>query len=753
VQEVGDEVTKQYGIDKFLALALAIQLAVWGLTFLSALGLELPLFTPIVGFIYLTFVPGILILRALRLQKLTITETVVYSVGLSLSLCMLIGFLLNLTGPFIGISKPIASLPLLTTMTVSVLILCGLSYRRDRTASSPVIIDTKKVNVREFASPALFFLLLIPLVSILGAYLVNFYHNNILLLLLICVICIAVALISFNKFIPARLYPLTIFSIAVALLYHKTLISSYLTGWDIHLEYYFSQLTLMNSYWDLAMPYAYNSTLSATILPATYSSLLHIDAAWIYKIAYPLFFSLVPVALYETYRRQTNERTAFLAAFFFMSLEVFFCAMASLLKQQIAELFLALLVLLILSRGMNSFKRAILTMVFSASLVVSHYALSYIVAFYILLAWLLLYLVSVVGKIRRVGMLTGAFASLFLVMVVGWYMYMAGSVSFAHLVGIGNHIYTNISDFFFTGSRELTVVKLLGLAQPVHIIGANFYRITQLFIIIGVIRLMTKHQEMKFELEYAILAFLSMLLLSMCIILPYFSEFLHIERFYHITLFFLSPFCILGGETFFRWLHKLIKAAWIKIASMISWLRRPISSASSSVSPIYTRLVVLLVLIPYFLFTSGFIYELTGDKFPTSISLSKTNYRRSNIEEVIAQFHSGYTFESDVFSARWLSNFKGKGSNVYSDVLSLWYILPSYGLLYPSKSIYPDTELTDNGYIYLSRLNVANSLMTVPVERDSTNDEHTFNYATSEISRLLQNKIYSNGGSEVYLVR
>lgn len=740
---------------KFLAFVTVTQLVV-ALVLITrdVVSYDVPILIQIVGFIYLSFIPGIIILRILRLHWLGSTTTLLYAVGLSLSFCMFIGLLLNSFGPLIGISNPISTYPLLITMTSSVLILCGLSYWRDRNAYNIEFSDIK-VHIREFVSPPILFLFLIILTSILGAFLVRFYHNNVLLLLLIVMICIAVTLIGFKKFIPAKLYPIGIFAISIALLYSYTLVSPYLSGWDIHLEYYFAQLTMTHSHWDSTIANSYNAMLSITILPTIYSHFMNADIAWIFKVAYPLFFSLVPLALYEVYRRQTNLHTAFMSVFFFMSLPLFFIGMASLARQQIAELFLALLILLMISREMTGFQKAILAIIFSASLIVSHYSISYIYIFYILLTLPLLYLLKKVAKdVKTATMLTGTFICLYVVMALSWYIYTADSKSFSNIVLVGQTTYNNITDFFHAGTREVSTLKLLGLGQSesfLHSVSVYFYRITLFFIIVGVLRLLVKRKMMKLEPEYYVMTLLSSILLIICVALPYFAGFLNMDRIYHVTLFFLSPLCILGGQSLFRWLFTLPKAAWIKMRSMIGRWKLTIPTRGYSVSHTYTNLVVLLVLIPYFLFSSGFIYEVAQDKGPTSISLSQAGFERSNIDKVVVSFHSEYVFTSDVVSARWLSNFRTEEGTIYSDDPSKWYILPNYALIFPSEVIYPETEVEGGSYIYLSNLNVVKSLMHVPVKNEPPSSKQAYNYATSYISPLLTAKIYSNGESEVYL--
>ena len=81
---------------KFVSVVLIVQLTMLGLVGLGALGFDIPVLRQIVGFVYLTFLPGIIILRLLKLHELGPVRTLLYSVGLSLAFNMFLGFLINI---------------------------------------------------------------------------------------------------------------------------------------------------------------------------------------------------------------------------------------------------------------------------------------------------------------------------------------------------------------------------------------------------------------------------------------------------------------------------------------------------------------------------------------------------------------------------------------------------------------------------------------------------------------------------------
>jgi uncharacterized membrane protein len=370
---------------KFLKVVLTIQLAFWGTIGLDAVGLQIPIVRQFIGFVYLTFIPGILVLRILKLHKLGSIETLLYTVGLSIATLMFTGLFMNTAYPFFGISGPISVTPLIITISILILILCIISYIMDRDHSNPSFID-----VGEIVSPPVLFLCLIPFLSIFGVYLVNFQHNNTILMFLIILLAIIAVSIGFDKFIPKNLYPLAVFIIAISLLYHRSLISMYIWGWDIHHEFYLSNLVMANFQWDPTIPAPTNAMLSIAMVAPIYSIISNMDITWVFKIIYPLLFSLVPLGLYRVFQKQTNDKIAFLSCFFFVSLFIFYGEMLTLARQQIAELFLVLLILVMIDKNMDKIKRSFLYIVFGISLAVSHYGLSYIYMFCLISAWLLL---------------------------------------------------------------------------------------------------------------------------------------------------------------------------------------------------------------------------------------------------------------------------------------------------------------------------------------------------------------------------
>lgn len=720
-------------IGRFLKAVLALMLLFFGLLGLRGLGIEVPFLLQAVGFICLTFIPGILLLRILRLHELSTLETLVYSIGLSLAFLMFFGLFINEVFPLIGIPRPLSLLPLIAAIGTAIAIMGVLSYIRDRGFARPL-----SINLGWLASPAALFLLLVPLLSILGACAINFYNTNIILMIMFPLIGLTAALVIFGV-IPENLYPLAVFGIGTALLFQFSLSSSYLMGSDIHLEYYMYRLTEENARWDaMLLPIGYHSLLSISILPTIYASLLHIDGTWVYKVIYILIFASVPLGLYHIFRGQIGEKFAFLAVFFFMSMHTFSGLIMHMARQQIAEVFFLLLMMLILDRGMNTQKRAILLIVFSASLVVSHYTIAYLYAFVLIF---LLILPIFFRGVRRLTVSAAAVA-LFLVITFSWYTYISGSANLRDLAITSGQVFEGIrTELFRLEARGGVVLTGLGLQA----VTSQWYRLaywlsllTELLIGIGFLRLIFKGKSLKFSREYVALSVGGMALMFLSIALPYFNKFFTPGRTYHLTLFILAPFGILGVATVTDIVSRLPKLASLR-------------------EPMF-RLLLLLVLIPYFVFSTGYVYELVKDK-PFSLPLAMPRAKQGSEVEKLALYNY-YTPEEDVFSARWLAKNGEYGpvNPLLADNHNRMHVIQSYGGLFGDRSYNLDTTPNpkEGSYFYLGYLNVKDGLMMGPhwiLGREERYYEWGF-YSTHEVDYILEarNKIYSNGAGEILMV-
>lgn len=438
-----------------------------------------------------------------------------------------------------------------------------------------------------------------------------------------------------------------------------------------------------------------------------------------------------------------------------MSFGVFLGEISSLTRQEMAEFFYVLLILLMINREMKPMGKKVLIIIFSVSLIVSHYSVSYIYMFLILFAFFLLYsekntiIKAFLHNLRirfnkflenmkllqynnqveknhsKYGKtIAGISVVLFFVMAISWYMYVSSSAPFKTLVHIGDHIYSSMfTEFFNPESRGSDILRIFGLKEwPsfLHKISTNVFRATQFFIVVGVLRLLVGYDKrMKFSKEYTAMTFVNVILLFPCIVIPYFAGYLNMGRFYHIILIFLSPFCILGGETVFRAVFRLFK--------FISHFTFSIDNS------LYKKILVLTILIPYFLFNTGFIYYVAGE--PASFSLDQERMKVSNDDRIKRLFSLDRIDELDVFGAKWLSKTGNDEFRIYADRSAVLHVLTSYGMITTQNTISNTTKIHGDAYIFL---------MHYPTPETQN--------ITDIIPHLeKRDKIYSSGGCKIYM--
>ena len=736
-----------WGVKSFLKTVLLIHLLMWSIIGIDALGIHVPVMMGIIGFIYLSIIPGYLLLRILRFHRLGSVRTLMFSVGLSVAFTMVIGLLVNTIYPLIGISRPLSQLSLLITFSVITLLLAFLSYIRDKDFSDPVYIEIGKI-----LSPPVLFLFLLPLLSILGAFMVRNYQTNILLLAVIGIIAFTIVLIAFNRFIKKEFYPLAVFMIAVALLYYHQLSFPYLFGTDIQVEKYIYNSTMMNAYWTTT-PFAttYSTMLSITILPAVWTNLLAIDGISVFKLIYPFLFSLVPLGLYEIYHKLAGNKTAFFAVFFFMSFIGFLGEMTYLMKVETASFFFVLLIILVLDKDLNIFGRAVLFMIFSFSLVVSHYGLAYYYLFFIIFAWLAVFITRRKDKERiRIETLSLTAIIFCIVLTISWYLYVSNGAVFQVTVTIGQFISQNISDVFTQQFQDPRIMQAMGLSKVGLIensllreIAGWFHRLTYFLIVIGIVRVLVKRREMRLVPEFIGMVIAGLIILAACIIIPGFSyAALNTQRIYFIALFFLSPFFIWGGETFFLSIRRIWRRANKEVAD------------GGSLSRVAYICLILLVLIPYFLFNVGFIFEITSDA-PGSAAISLERMKTSNEQLVKAGLYNSYMIGQDVAGIRWLSENRAETARVYTDRSAAYFLIPGYSTieLTSLEQLYRVTEIYEEAYLFFRYYNNSEGLIVAlrPV-RSSGAGMWMYLWGINNITPVLDkcSLIYSNGGSEIY---
>lgn len=538
-------------------------------------------------------------------------------------------------------------------------------------------------------------LLAFPILSVLSVKLD--YHIG---YVLIAGIAFAVGLVAFNK-LSEKLYPWLLFSIGLSLIWQTTLFSSYLVGTDIHMEYYFEQLTEATGHWNSTIPFSFNSATGVTVVIPFLCRWLHLDAIIVFKAFIPLLLAGVPVILYYIFRKQFGAIQGFLASVFFIMVPIFALEIPCLIRQEIAELFLALCLLLVVIRFNRLGKWQIpLIILLGALVAINHYSM-WVILMLFLVVTLLVSVVLKFWKVEQAISIKGLALSVVLIGISGLIFYQATSSG----VVLGKLVQLVPQQMVL--NREGMLKPLINIIVPPNTsmieqapsvpteqpyeplmkaaIGLDFpnssdlgkvFRIiqyiTQVLIVIGsgyCLYLFIRKRN-RLNAQYIGMLSAGAFILILCVFVPTFSWAMNASRLYHAALLGLAPMFVVGG---------------------LLVCRTP-------------RILFLAVLLPYFAFTSGVVFELTKTSSIEAVNMpyntALTNHRLDL---------TGSLTHDDEVVRDWA--YENELEPVYGDLHAADFLYERYGTdgAYSSKKI---DAFPDDAYIFLrSRNNDSNTLV------------------------------------------
>jgi uncharacterized membrane protein len=597
-------------------------------------------------------------------------------------------------------------------MTLTVTVLSILCYLRDHDYDGDASLD-----VGSLISPVSGLAILAAVLSLLGVLVLNLKGENHVALLAAVIIALSIAAIAASKRTDASVVIALLF-VSIGLVLRSSLVSPFLWGADIQYENYVTDLTLHNSHWSPGISYSPNAMLSLAILAPFYSICSGASSIWVFKVAFPLLFSLVPLAIFCLFRDQFGPRAAFVGAVLFMAFFGFYGEMLQLAKQEIAEIFLAVLLVAMFDGRVRPIARSLMMLFFGFSMIVSHYGLSYFFLIGLIMA-------LVVGKglkrqhvnpERRI--VSSSFVFSYVILLALWYTYVSGGATLALIVDIARVISSTFGAEFLNpdAAQGLALVVTPGVSV-LHEVSKYLQIAAQLLIAIGLFSISIgrkntmnpKEVAQKVYLTFSWIAF-SMMLAAIAV--PFFSSALNTTRLYQIALFFLSPFLLIG------------------LASAMDALRRVSSGRLACNRNTLFKIAALFVAV-FFIFNSGLIYEISGDH-PTAITLSnKVDFARFNSQEVSC--------------GEWLLETKG-ATPVYADQYRMLLLV---GLGWNSTHRLPaDLNKTPaESYIFLGSNNI-NQNMVVALRMVGT--VKTTELVSSQLIVDNRSVIFDNGGARVY---
>jgi len=724
----------KFGAKKWFVFVISILLLTDLTIFLNIIYLR-----QILGFLFLTLLPGVLILQILKLNKIYFLEKFILAWGLSIAFLLFFGLLINNSVLALGYETPLATIPLLISFNFVFIVLAIMGYKINK----GVVFSFPDLNLNTSEKAFLIVPILFPALSIFGMHVMNTTDNNIILMLLLFLIPIYVVFVCFfNQKFPKRLYPVVIFLISISLLLLLSLRSNYVIGMDAHLEYYVFQTTLDNLHWGVFGHNTLDACLSISLLPTIYQSILNISSEFLFKILYSLIYSTSPLVIYTISKKYVEDEYAFLASCFFMFQFNFLWTEYN-ARTNTAILFFGLAMMMLFNDKIDPLKKRILFIVFMASCMVSHYSTTYIFFFIMLGAFIGMEIVSKKYTFKKV--ISPTIVILFFAFIFLWYSQVT-EAAFNSGVRFIENTFSSLNEFFIKESRVEVVQSVCGEGITEkgipHKIEFVWTWLTFALIGIGLITLIIRYKEMsfpeldfkkpdflkdKFEVGYFVIALICAGLLVAMVAVPHLAAGYNLDRLYAVAITILSVFFVIGGITLSKNLS-FKKKGLPKKQTERDALQYPIRKSvdREGSSGVQACLIILLVLIPYFFCVTGVMYNLFG--IPRAITLNSEGEQCATM----------LIHDQDSYAGKWLGKNYVVGQKICIADWKAMRILVSQGMIrrgsVDTYSFFRHKKIV--GYIYLN-YDVVNRLVIT----------NTVEYSDMFIGK---NKIYDNGGSEIY---
>lgn len=142
-----------------------------------------------------------------------------------------------------------------------------------------------------------------------------------------------------------RVYITFLYFAGLGMILTTTLAGPYLIGCDIHFEYYYAQLYSGVDVLPPVVGSCQGSTIGNTVLAPLLGRV--VPLLWVYKLVFPMIFASVPVICYLTFRRWITPKRAFLAAFTIIIFPAFSMELPTVVRHMLTETITVTLIFLI----------------------------------------------------------------------------------------------------------------------------------------------------------------------------------------------------------------------------------------------------------------------------------------------------------------------------------------------------------------------------------------------------------------------
>lgn len=321
--------------------------------------------------------PGTLLFLLINRKRCSMLTAGLCSFGLSIALLLGLGLAINQLHWLAQINQPLSQFNFLVGLNI-VLLVEILLITALRTKASLAMLRLPKPRMLDIVT--LIISLIVITLSILGANLLNYGGSNLLAIAsTIFIGIIPFYIIFLRKHISTWSYLIALFGMSAGLLFLSSLRSNFLTGSDVLNEFHVFRVVAQQGFWNISqIRDTYNACLSVTILPQVIGDVSGQNGLYIFRVIFQLIFSISPIIVFAIGRLFMNPLLAFLSGVSFLSFSDFISSMPNHVRQEVALLFFALMILLMTTRELSRNLQKILLLVFGLAMVVSHYSTAYV---------------------------------------------------------------------------------------------------------------------------------------------------------------------------------------------------------------------------------------------------------------------------------------------------------------------------------------------------------------------------------------
>jgi len=704
---------------RFLLLIATLQLSV--LFFPSVEGLLSPTATvrSAIGLLYILTVPGLLIIRIMRIHEIGVIRLVMFSLGLSVASIYVVGLTITAAYPWLGFDKPFSREELVVTLAVIVLFLSALCYLRDRDYSNV----RKTTQIEENGNHAMWVFgigVLLVILSITASLMVNRFANYYLMYLLYFIVALTPA-IALRYRLTDELGLVVVFSVSLSLLFSVSLISAHLTGYDINVEYHYSALVVKSGIWNPQVGVEVNGVLSVVVLSPAISLVSGMNMVDVYKIVYPIIFSLTLPGLYLVWRMWLNPRFAALGCLLIAFAFPFYQLMPQLGRVEIAEFLFVTLLLAAFNGKLKRLNLNTMLVILGLSLVVSHYTTSYVVLTIFFIAWVV---ARSTNRSTIGGVISGNYLALLATATLAWYSYVSSSTNLEDLVDSLSQSFSDLTGF---GSFEKSGLIIVVTEQPFSHEVTKYFSLLVLFLIIsGLTYELTRKADRRIGGAYFGISEGTAIFSVVIMMASYILATTMGARVYGFILIVLAPYFVIGAVEAMRFVGGVAKVVTLDHSSRRKW--------KASMAVIASFLSV------FFMFNSGLVYEIVNEN-PTSIALG-------------GSFDYPIFGYAEVTAAEWFGVHKNAQKTVYADeyrrLLLYGYISRDEVSIITAWQSGIEPSNISGAYVYLGKYNIGTG-MILPRGTGSTSELETPINRTSFYSSLVAaSVIFSNGEATIY---